>query len=282
MRKPVLVLLGVLCLIFSTAASEAEEPRTLPRLRFHSHNDYEQCSPLFNALKHGLHSVEVDVWYTDGQWPGLLDSTNRSIAPTLWRVSHSGFSFVGTLERLYLKPLERLIKANNGSVFGDGQTFFLWIEFKQGDEFLTEVMHGKLVEYASILYVGGPVQVVLTGEEDPKKLYTRTYNDLAVMRDSHKFYKAKPFAEGKEVKPMYGWGWYSRAWSDIVSWNGKGKMPDRERQKLRNAVAFAHKQKRSIRLFHSPDKPSIWTECLNAGVDLVSVDNLAAAEAYLR
>ena len=38
-----------------------------PLQRAHSHNDYEQKRPLFEALARGICSVEADIWLVNGK-----------------------------------------------------------------------------------------------------------------------------------------------------------------------------------------------------------------------
>ena len=80
----------------------------------HSHNDQEQAEPLALALAAGFASVEADVWWRGGR-----------IA-----VSHSPFGDKGSLDDLYLKPLQARVD-RLGSVHGDGRPFWLWVDLKR-------------------------------------------------------------------------------------------------------------------------------------------------------
>jgi len=69
--------------------------------RAHSHNDYHQVNPLSSALKHGLKSVEVDVFpRKNGLWVG-----------------HTVFELnpKRTIESLYIEPLLRIFKSEKDS-----------------------------------------------------------------------------------------------------------------------------------------------------------------------
>ena len=69
--------------------------------RAHSHNDYHQAYPLSSALKHGLKSVEVDVFPRHGG---------------LW-VAHTVFGLnpERTIESLYLRPLLQIFQRSSVS-----------------------------------------------------------------------------------------------------------------------------------------------------------------------
>lgn len=69
--------------------------------RAHSHNDYHQADPLSSALKHGLKSVEVDVFPRQGG---------------LW-VAHTVFGLnpKRTIESMYLEPLVKIFRHSSSS-----------------------------------------------------------------------------------------------------------------------------------------------------------------------
>lgn len=73
---------------------DCEQPASM--CRAHSHNDYHQSNPLSSALKHGLKSVEVDVFPRKGG---------------LW-VAHTvlGLDPRRTIESMYIQPLLGIFK----------------------------------------------------------------------------------------------------------------------------------------------------------------------------
>eukprot|EP00565_Helicotheca_tamesis_P003818 CAMPEP_0185723416 /NCGR_PEP_ID=MMETSP1171-20130828/271_1 /TAXON_ID=374046 /ORGANISM="Helicotheca tamensis, Strain CCMP826" /LENGTH=337 /DNA_ID=CAMNT_0028391115 /DNA_START=157 /DNA_END=1170 /DNA_ORIENTATION=+ len=64
--------------------------------RAHSHNDYWQKDPLISAIRHGLNSVEVDVFPRDGK---LL------VAHTRFELDRSR-----TIENMYINPIVEMIE----------------------------------------------------------------------------------------------------------------------------------------------------------------------------
>ena len=77
----------------------------------------------------------------------------------------------------------------------------------------------------------------------------------------------------------------SDRWTKYFSWMGKGDMPEKERTQLRSYVRQAHENGQLIRLWATPDKPgkereAVWTELLEAGVDLVNTDDLAGLRVF--
>ncbi len=75
-------------------------PAVVPLPHAHAHNDYAHRRPLLDALAHGFTSVEADVFLVKGEL--LVGHTWLDLRPGR------------TLEKLYLAPLARRVKANKG------------------------------------------------------------------------------------------------------------------------------------------------------------------------
>ena len=91
-------LLSAFFLIISASGCLAQ---VIPLPNAHAHNDYEHTRPLMDALENGFTSVEADVFLVDDilyvyhDLPAVLDRER-------------------TLEKLYLKPLQKIIEENSG------------------------------------------------------------------------------------------------------------------------------------------------------------------------
>jgi hypothetical protein len=279
MSRALVQALSLIAVILTVStAAQASAPFSPLLSRVHSHNDYEQGHPLFDALKFGIHSVEADIWYQSGNNIGIFEDSSSSSAPAELRVSHIGFVNQGTLRDLYLDPLQKEISTHQGSVFGDGKKFYLWIEFKESDAGLADVLHETLAQFPAMLAKGGPIQVVLTGSERPKSNYVEKYRDFDVVCDTKKpgyLYLAPGPSVHKD------WLWYSFSWRSLFKWDGNGPVSNFERSKLREIVARVHQEQRKIRFYFVPETQTVWAESLAAGVDLISSDNLRGMYSYL-
>jgi hypothetical protein len=231
-------------------------------LRAHSHNDYAQRVPLADAIAHGFHSVEADVWWSEGRV----------------RVAHLPFGFKGTLEELYLEPLQARVD-RLGSVHGDGRPFHLWIDVKDPSADLEEALGVLLARYP--MFEGpagrgppGPVIPVLTGDERVKRALAGRSDLPAVRRDSTRYSDEDPPSDGR-------WTWYALRWRDHFSWDGRGQIPEAERGRLHALVAASHAKGRRLRIFHAPERAALWAEALEAGVDLMGTDHLPALQRFL-
>lgn len=233
-----------------------------PMIAAHSHNDYEQRRPLLDALALGYRSVEADIWLRDGE---------------LW-VSHKGRSFAGTLRELYLDPLQARVD-RSGSVSGDGETFLLWLDLKSGEDELVLALRQLLARYPMLTRMdgektqSGPVTIILTGDESAKRAYTAGAGSRFACRDSNELVAD----ESRDSLHL----WYALSWPDWFSWDGEGPIPSAERNRLRALVDAVHRLGRRLRLYHLPEAESVWNEALDAGVDLLSTDQLLRLERFL-
>ncbi|MGK5084586.1 hypothetical protein WDW37_14925 [Bdellovibrionota bacterium FG-1] len=221
----------------------------------HSHNDYLQKRPLFDALDSGLPSVEADLWLRDGE---IL-------------VSHHGLSFYGSLKNLYLEPLKNKI-AQRASVYGDGRPFYLWLELKETDDHIGPALQA-LLEHYSFLTVFSDAQiqqkavtVILTGNRSSKNDYVTRFARRFACRDAHTYELDDAPVDSK-------WRWYSLHWQDFFTWDGEGPMPRPEEQLLNWLADDIHRKGRQFRFWGAPDTESVWAQALNAGVDLIDTDS---------
>ena len=270
---PLLALLvgGVVPSLQAPTATAAPDDRSTvqPLERAHAHNDYEHQRPLYDALDHGFTSVEAVVWLVDGEL----------------YIGHDAPDLTRTLDNLYLAPLARRVRANDGAVYPrwDG-TFRLLIDVKSEGTAAWPVIEKELAEYPQLFttYTHGrvvdrPVQAVISGNRD-----------LAAMEQAdvrRSFYDGRLSDLDKGLSPDLV-AWISDNWTKTFTWQGVGPMPDAERQKLRAIVASAHAQGFEVRFWSTPDAPlpnreAVWREEVAAGVDLLNTDDLAGLQSFL-
>ena len=222
----------------------------------HAHNDYEQDRPLYDALANGFTSVEADIWLSHGK-----------VA-----ISHLGWSFKGTLEELYLNPLQTLV-TKKGSVYGDHQPFFLWLEIKDSNPQLRVALHELLAKYPML---GKSVLPILTGNDESKKKYFQEFPDAPVLRDSESFSFKDPSHTNNDK-----WSWYSLPWSRYFFWKGKGALSPLEVARLQTLVDSIHALGRKIRFWGTPDTEDFWSLAMTSHVDAIGTDSLGALGQFI-
>jgi len=230
-----------------------------------AHNDYRHKRPLYDALTNGFTHVEADIFLHNGN---LL-------------VLHQFPFFKGkrTLESLYLDPLLEYVNNRQNEAQSAMDTLVLMIDIKTRGERTTKVLMERLEKYKSILsswedgkLVRRNVTIVLSG-----------HRALGLLRHESNRYmfvdERLPQVNKDEVcNDMYAMA--SCKYSKLLSWKGKGNMPEKERCLLLDLVAKAHQYGKKVRLWASPEKEKVWTALLDCGVDLINTDRLEAYRQY--
>ncbi|MBL8924041.1 MAG: hypothetical protein JNJ54_34610 [Myxococcaceae bacterium] len=227
----------------------------------HAHNDYEHARPLFDALDQRFESVEADVWL-NGDDIG---------------VSHTGAPFKGSLKSLYLEPLAQQAR-QRGSI--NGAPFFLWLDLKQGDGKLLDLIAAQLGEYPGVFTrfqddqpaLSAAVTVILTGNDAGKKALVQRASPRPYARDSNSYSPMDPPADSR-------WGAYALNYYAFMQWDGVGAIPPVQKKQLENLVNGAHALGRQVRLYGCPETKEWWRAAKAAGVDFVGGDDLAAIAA---
>ena len=230
----------------------------------HSHNDYQQIRPLWEALEKKFISIEVDIHLSGrallvGHDPEDLKSEN-------------------TLQSMYLEPLRAYITGHNSWVY-PGRELILFIDIKTAADSTYKILREILKEYAGMLTVysaeqvkKGAVAVVISGNR-PRQLMSREKTRYAT-------YDGRLTDLNGDLPPNFI-RLISDNWENYFSWRGKEPISAEEHKKLAEIIAAAHAKDCMIRFWGLPvSDPScrrrVWTELLSAGVDLISVDDLKA------
>jgi hypothetical protein len=247
----------------ATPSPAQRHPVVGHHFRAHAHNDYEHDRPLLDALEHRFYSVEADIFHGDGKLP----------------VSHVPGSSKGTLQQLYLDPLQQRVDAL-GSVHGDGVPFTLWVDLKEGNRELVDALHALLERYPMLTRIDGneiipgPVTVVLTGDDAGKRDFVSRFPQRRAVRDSNHYSPEDPPADS-------AWRYYALKWSTYLSSSDTGELDAEQRARLACIVENAHAQGRQVRLYGAPDQPEVWRVALELGVDFIHTDKLSEVNAFL-
>lgn len=247
------------CFIFNLFCSliSAQEPSSYS----HSHNDYMQDAPLFDALDNGMKSIEIDV---------CLDGNNL-------KVSHDPLmlNLKKTLEEQYLDPLREWIKLSGGNVYQNDTTpVVLMIDLKGNGRKSYPVLHRILSNYEDIITVyyedsikKGPLEICVSGSK-PYDLISKEkirYVTIDGNINSDVYSEMPPTILQRVSDP----------WGKFFKWRGIGKMPDKQKKMLHELVNNAHKYNREIRFYAAGNNKNLWKELLDAGVDWINVDKLS-------
>ena len=247
------------------AVAQPETKSPTPLLRAHAHNDYEHQRPLLDALDHGFCGVEADIWLVEGK---LLVAHDRAKTKP-----------ERTLESLYLEPLRQRIKVNGGRVYPNGPAFMLLIDIKSDAETTYAALREALRRYAVMLTEfrasetkTNAITVVISGNR-PRETMKNEANRYAAYDGRLADLDS---SEAAHFIPLI-----SDNWRQHFNWLGTDPLPESEREKLRGIVSRGHAAGRKVRFWATPDKPEVWKELFDAGVDLINTNDLGGLQRFL-
>jgi alkaline phosphatase len=224
----------------------------------HSHNDYLQEIPFWQAYYANFGSIEADVFLVKGQlW---VAHTEKELLPER------------TFEDLYLDPISKQIKLNKGNIYPDAnKKLQLLIDIKQDYKTSLSVLVSSLKKYPEIINCPG-IKIVITGGRPQPGDFTNYPNYLFFDGDLDTNYTAD------QLKRI---GMFSADFTDLVKWNGKGIPRDEETEKIRKAVEKAHTQQKPVRFYGAPDFMNAWVNLMDFDVDYINTDHISDLKKFI-
>ncbi|HEX8608321.1 MAG TPA: alkaline phosphatase [Pedobacter sp.] len=255
MKKLLLAITCVLCLGATAQTAKKTENSG------HSHNDYSQNFPFFQAYYAGMGSIEADVYLKNGKL--LVAHNEEDTDPSK------------DLKSLYLEPIAKAFAKNKGRVYADSsRKMQLLIDIKAGHKEVLKQLIADLKPYLSFFdqqQNKNAVQILISGDVPPAANFkdypkyinfdgrtTKTYTDEQLTRI----------------------GMVSESIATFTVWNGKGTPTPADKLKLINAIAVAHKWKKPFRFWGTKDNPNTWKELENLGADWIGTDHPEKLQAY--
>ncbi|HRI78343.1 MAG TPA: hypothetical protein PLR06_02310 [Cyclobacteriaceae bacterium] len=246
---------AVCCLLWTQGFSQPIRPHA----NAHAHNDYEHVRPLLDALQNGFISVEADIHFRNGRL--VVDHTIASGKSPL-------------LERLYLKPLDSLLRMNNGEIYSSStgnMTFFLMLDVKTTAEPAWEALKQLLKTYSSLCNSKG-IRIFLSGNRPIQVIQKEQNSCVGVDGRPDDLGKNYPETFMPVISDHY------KNWS---KWNGKTTPTDNDLAGIRELALRVHKEGKRLRLWSIPDNEMAWDALLKAGVDLINTDRLEELNVFL-
>lgn len=280
-------------------------------LRCHSHNDYWQRVPLFQALHYGCISVEADVWLTSLKEGG---ETDLYVGHTITSLEQRR-----TLRSLYINPLLRILDTMNHNntaadpkgVFESAptQTLVLLVDLKNGPDLTFDAVSAQLEPLRSKGYltyhngtdlVPGPLSIVATGTKLPP------YSSILTQPSAHRdILSDAPLGDLKEVEStavhendsdsivndfqdydttnsLYASASLRKVLRHPFPFLFPGGPTPWQREQIRSATQAAHARGLKVRWWDTPDWPRsrrarVWKILMEEGADVLNVDDLKAA-----
>lgn len=223
-------------------------------LKIHSHNDYHQNVPFWNAYANAVNSIEVDIYLKNN----TLYATHEESEIIQDR----------TIETLYLQPLQKVFELQLGAQ----QNIQLLIDIKSEAYATLNKLIAVLKSYPEL--ISNPkLSFVISGNEPELKDFINypnfikfDYQSLASINDSKVWDKIALI---------------SLSFQKFSSWNGKGRLTADDYIKVKAVIDQAHSYKKLFRFWANPDTKSAWKALCDLGVDFINTDYPFGATSYL-
>jgi hypothetical protein len=268
-RKLTFTSILLFSIAFCSTCCTNKKPDEFVLTKAHAHNDYEHARPLMDALSFGFISVEVDIHLLDDQLYVAHDSIDIK--------RHR------TLQKLYLDPLKNRIQRNNGVVYDKKNRFILLIDIKTDALNTYKKLHIVLKNYKEIftsfdqgLEKPGPVLAIISGNRPIEYIKNQDIRYAAI--DGR--FENLNLNDYAIFFPLV-----SENWNNYFTWKGEFSMPIEEKEKLDSIITILHTKNQMLRFWATPDSASVertrvWSELLNAGVDLIGTDDLEGLSTF--
>lgn len=231
-------------------------------VRIHSHNDYKQTVPFYEAYSQKVYSIEVDLFYKGKEFYVAHDE--EDINSEL------------TFDALYLNPILSLYRHNEGRAWkGSDEKMQLLVEIKSDntDAFL-KALQRKLNKYPEVFDPSvNPyaVRIVITGNVPEPEDFDK-YTSY-ILFDGN-------LSEDYTEKQLERVGVFSTNFRDLSKWNGKGSLVKEDKKKVVAAIEKAHAQGKQIRFWGAPDGMTAWNTFHMLGVDYINTDKVEKCTAF--
>lgn len=241
--------------------SVSAQPTAYTTANAHSHNDYEQPIPFWEAYNHGFGSIEADIFLL-----GENDELLVAHTPAELKVKKR------RLDSLYLIPIVNCLKKNQGTPYADkSRKLQILVDIKTSATATLQKLVKTIARYPEL--TNNPLlQFAISGNRP----------------DPDSFYLFPPYImfDG-EINKTYSKNALSKIvlMSDNLKrytlWNGKGDIPAGEQSKLRSEILRCHELKKPVRFWEAPDDISSWKTLMMLKVDYLNTDKIAELSAFL-
>ena len=230
-----------------------------PPVLIHSHNDYAQRVPFYQAYAQQVSSIEADVFLHDGQL--LVGHDVEDLRADM------------TFEALYVEPIVTLFARNGGRAFRDSdQTLQLMVELKsETDPTLRAVaaLLGRWPEVFDPEVNPAAVRVAVTGRVPAPEAFDRYPRFLGFDGAWDADYTPEQLERIALISTNF---------RDFSQWNGKGTIIPAEKERLEQDRA--HEQGKPVRFWNAPEGTTVYYTFYDMGIDYINTDNPEVCAAF--
>lgn len=227
----------------------------------HSHNDYLQTAPFWQAYSQKVHSVEADVFLEDGVL--LVGHDPEDLSPEM------------NFEDLYVRPAVEVFHRNGGTAWKDCDGVLqLMVELKSDAVPELDAVVSMLSRWPEVFdpeINPDAVRVVVTGNLPSPEDFSRYPEWISFDGDLSQEYTPVQLERIALFSADFG---------NYSSWNGKGSLIPDEAAAVRAAVEKAHGMDRPIRFWNAPEGVTVYYTFYDMGIDYINTDHPEACAAF--
>lgn len=258
--KTIIAAAAVSCLPFTAQAQQ----------KIHSHNDYRQEVPFYEAYSQGIDCIECDMFHIKGS-KFLVGHDMKDLDEAM------------TFDKVYLKPVVNLFRNNGGHawLYAPGKKLTLMVEIKSKDpKAYLKALRKKLSGYRDVFDPKSNPDacgLMITG-------YNLPYDSFTKYPAYFKFDVQYTECDGKDLSPeqMAHVATFSTNFSKISKWNGKGEFSTKDRETVQRLIDEVHSMGKGIRFWGAPDTEEAWKTFSEMGVDYINTDHVEACASFFR
>jgi hypothetical protein len=209
----------------------------------------------------GFISVEADVHWQDGE---LLVAHNQAKKNS------------PTIDKLYLRPLDSMLRANDGFVYRNSKLpFYLMIDCKTEAELTYRAIRNSVAKYSSFkcLTTECGLVIFLSGNRPVTSMLAEAHSGIGIDGRPDDVGKGYSSNQMPVISDNYN------KWS---SWNGKSALTEKDLSRVKELAKKIHDEGKKFRLWAIPDNELAWEALLNAGVDFINTDKLPELNQFLK
>ncbi|MEO8173853.1 MAG: phosphatidylinositol-specific phospholipase C/glycerophosphodiester phosphodiesterase family protein [Sediminibacterium sp.] len=236
------------------------QPSVYTTSNAHSHNDYEQPVPFWEAYKAGFGSIEADIFLVNGNDELLVAHTPVELLTKKRR-----------LDSLYLIPIRDCIKKNNGYTYSDkSKKLQILIDIKTVPVPTLKRFIETIKRYPELTNTSS-LQFVISGGRPTPDSFTTYPSFIWFDGELDKTYSPQALTK---IVMMSDYLKRYTLWST-------GKIPEIDSLKLKAAVEKSHLLKKPVRFWDAPDNVNSWHTLMHAGVDFINTDKIQELSKFL-
>lgn len=227
----------------------------------HSHNDYRQTAPFWQAYSQHVHSIEADVFLEGGVL--LVGHDREDLSKNM------------TFKALYVEPIVSVFSRNGGKAWNDSDGHLqLMVEIKSKTVPALKAVTSLLSEYPEVFDPAvneNAVRVVVTGNVPAPEDFGRWPEYISFDGNPDTEYTA-----GQLERVAL----FSADFSNYSQWNGKGSVIPAEKDRLEEVISASHDMGKPVRFWNAPEGVTVYYTFYDMGIDYVNTDHPEACAAF--